>query len=193
MKAISSILLFSMLLLLSFSSCTKDDELNDSRQSEYNEICEDFTGGDFDVSLEGKDWSTTCVSAVYSETISGNDEQRFLYLYAYNFDGTYFSDTDIELAFIYLIETTIDGVTSTEKVAAFYRGFYDYSQAISNPDYDVEDLVVYVSEDGSMDDFINITEVTQNTVSGNLTFKLFEEENGEEVTMSGNFTANIEE
>jgi hypothetical protein len=184
--------LFAISLLFT-TSCKKDNDLNNDGEPDYSELCGDFDGGDFNVSIDGQDWSTSCVQAVYTETITVDYEQKFLYVYAYNYDGVYFSDTDIEVAYVIWIETTVGDETTISKGAVFYRGFYDYSQLLNNPDYEVEDLVVYSSDEDSMDDIINITDLNSNTVTGNINFKLFEEDTNAEVTMSGSFMANIVE
>lgn len=191
MKAISSILLLGLLSFLSMSSCTNADPLETERQAEYAEICEGLSGGDFDIDVEGKDWSTECVHAAYTETITASYSQKILYLYAYNFNGTYFSDTDIEVAVIVWAETTVNGETTIDQAAAFYRGLYDYSQAINNPDYELEEVLTYSSDEDNMDDMLTITALNENTISGNLNFELLEEDSGEAINMSGSFTANI--
>lgn len=190
-----SYLLFLLLSLFIAVGCNNDNnlgnDLDNNGQDDYSEFCGDLSGGNFNVSIDGSDWSTNCLQAVYSESITANYEQKLLYIYAYNHAFTYFTDTDIEVAVVIWIETTIDGETTTAKSAAFYNGFYDYSQAINNPDYELEEFSAYLSNEDSIDDIFNITGITSDEVSGNMSFKLFEEETNEEVTMSGSFTANI--
>lgn len=185
------LIFLTCLCLLACNS--KEDILAEQERDEYETFCGDVAGGNIDISVDNNNWTTSCVQAINSETITNAYEQKILYVYAYNYGITFFTDTDIEVAWVVWVETTIDGETTVEKTATFYKGFYDYSRALVDPDYSVEDISVYTSDSESMEDSFDITSWDENSVSGNLDFRLYEENTNEQIRISGNFTANIVE
>ncbi|MFT4667704.1 MAG: hypothetical protein ACI9XB_004677 [Gammaproteobacteria bacterium] len=193
------ILFLFLVFILSVNSCFKEDDLLSGQENEeWAELCSDFDGGSIDLKINGKDWSSGCVQATYSETISDYDdsELRFLFVYAYNHDITFSDNTDIELVyFIWTESKSAGGETEVTNQAFYYDGFYDYQQAASDPNYELEELNIYFSDEYDTDNnMVNVTQTTDSEVKGNVSFTLLDEESETEtLTITGNFTATITE
>jgi len=193
MKNISLLLLLA--IAFTFPACLSIPNPNgiDDNAFDYGEFCDDLNGGDFSVKIDGKNWSTACVEASYTETITDTYSQKYLFLYAYNGDGTYFAGSDIEMLWVVWSEVTSGGETESSQGAVFYDGFINYQQLATNPNYEAEEFNAYTSDDEDENNSLVITSTTSDKVKGNLTFELIEEDTGAAITLSGNFSANITE
>lgn len=180
---------FSFLLLVSilfFSTGCVENIL----KSEWETYCDESAlGGEINLTIDGKEWGTGCVTAFYTEDFFGDDSNNLLWIYAYNFNSTFYNTSDIEVFFASYLETTSSGVTETKSTAGFVDGFIINGQNTgefgnsfsSDPDLTTTDNII-------------ITELTSDMAKGTINFKLLsnEENSTEEISVTGSFEAVIE-
>ena len=180
--------IFFLLLITAFflsPSCTKDPV---EPQPEWVKYCENVSGGNLDLKIDGKDWKSGCVQSVYTESIDSSFSQKTLWVYAYNYGATFLDNSEVELFYLLYSEITANGNTEISSTAVFVDGFYNL---IANPNAVFEGKS-YASNE-SLTDNINITQLTSSLAKGTLNFTLFNEEDStEDITITGSFSANIE-
>lgn len=181
-----AVLLFTV---LNFSTCTNQDP---EPTDEWVAYCENLAGGNVSLQIEGKNWETNCVQSYYVETISTDYEFRYVWIWGYNYDLTYTADTEIDMVWILWTETISGGQTESSYEMLYYDGFFDYTEAISNPDYEGEDIRVFSSDGEGGSDNLTITQRTSDFVKGTLDFDLYEADTNEKLSVSGSFEAVIE-
>lgn len=181
---LSICLLLAVLLL---PSCVPKEEETPIANSQWIEFCEGFDGGKVDVKINGKNWVSNCVQAVYSNYEYGGDETKLLYLYAYNYGSTFQAYSDIEVLVLVYSESTVDGVLEIETAAVFYDGFYDGLGA------DEWEGKTYASEDASANQ-MTVTQWATDLAKGNVNMTLVnEEDEGDVVSLNGVFEAKLVE
>lgn len=185
--------LFLLAIVFTFPACLTVPTPVDDNAFDYDDFCDDLNGGDLTVKIDGQNWSTACVEASYTESITDDYTQKILYLYAYNGAGTYFAGSDVEMLWVVWTEVSTDTETERSQGAVFYDGFINYQQLAANPEAAEEEIKSYVSDDDNESNSINITSSTSNKVNGNLFFELTEEDTGAVITLTGDFSANITE
>ena len=184
MKRVTFFLLLTIAFFFS-PSCKKDAV---EPQPEWVKYCQNVSGGNLDLKIDGKDWKSGCVQSVYSESIDSSFSQKFLWVYAYNYGATFYDNSEVEFFYLLYSEITVNGNTEVSSAAVFVDGFYNL---IANPNATFEGKS-YVSNESSTD-HINITQLTSSLAKGTLNFTLFNEENStDEIAIAGSFSANIE-
>jgi len=182
MKNIHIILLMSF-TIFSFQSCQKDGP-----QPAWVEYCEDVSGGELNVNIDGKNWRSGCVQSHYSETITPDYTTKLLWAYAYNYEATYYNASEIEAFVIFYSEITANGETEITSGASFTDGFVLTDQ--ESDDWEGN----HFETDESENDQLNITQLTSTMASGSFNFKLYKEEDAEqEISVNGTFSAVIEQ
>lgn len=184
LSILSAIILFNLLII----GCNPDPISPPG--NEYGIYCEDLNNGSISMTIDGKEWRSNCLVTVNAGVTDTAFSYKYFYILAYDFGNGIYADSDIEMFILTYSESTTDGETTVETAAGFYDGFYDYSRAANDPDYEVEGQSFNSDEDEKRE--VMLSNFSLDKAKGTFNFDLFEEDSNEKISARGSFDVKFE-